>query len=131
MLRDPIATSAVYADQTGEQVAELIGAGFEVAFAEDLISHNDQNVAAELRFAIGVNPFKSEQAREAIRGWISDCQDFDACVWIGRNDAGSAESWLIVDEDMEPEVVKAAALALAGTHMRSASREPSMRSGRD
>jgi hypothetical protein len=70
--------------------------------------------AASLRNAIGLSPFRSDGARDAIRTWLADHGDHAMVLWISVGDDRAPLGWLVAPESAGPGLLDAAAAALRG-----------------
>lgn len=77
-------------------------------------------LVAGLKTALGMEPFGSEAAAAAGRTWLKDHEDLNMIVWIGRNDSGEPQAWIVPRAGLSAGVIKHA----AETMERAGTRKP-------
>ena len=80
----------------------------------------ETELAAGLKTALGMEPFRSNSAAAAARAWLKEHEGLNMVVWIGRNDDGEAQAWIVPRAGLTQTVINHA----ASTMERAGARKP-------
>ncbi len=78
----------------------LIGLAAPSPDNDPTIVERETTMSAELRTVIGMSPFKSPPAADAIRAWLDQQPSVDVVLWIDQDDQAEASMWLIPRRDL-------------------------------
>lgn len=126
VLKESMTFDAPAQASADEQLKALEVIGFTLRGSTPRIPETESELktqtelVAGLKTALGMEPFGSEAAAAAGRTWLKDHQDLNMIVWIGRNDAGEPQAWIVPRAGLSPGVVKHA----AATMERAGARKP-------
>ncbi len=119
VLRDPISFAPGVRDSIEPALRRLAESGFELVGAFD--DEDPEEAAAQteaiasLRKALGLAPFRSEEARSALAAYLAAQADAPAVIWIGRGARDDApDTWMVEAPDAPRNVVRVARRVLGG-----------------
>lgn len=98
VLRERITYLPGIIDQVDDRLERLQGAGARlINLGPGGGAEADEELLAGLRSTIGLLPFQSEGARDAIRSWLKTNADVDMVVWIApdRGTGTSPDVWVV------------------------------------
>lgn len=110
VLRDPVSFAPGARERIEPILDELEGRGFELVGAYEPEDPSEAAAQTELlagiRKALGLAPFKSDEARQTIASWFSQHDEAPLLLWIGRDpDGDEPAAWLVERADAADDVV--------------------------
>lgn len=97
VLRDPVGFEEPGRSAIDEAIGRLEQKGISIIGGPSTSPQPEEDeIVADLRNAIGVTPFQTEESEAAIRSWLSLNSDAAAVLWIGRHEGGEPIAWLIL-----------------------------------
>lgn len=121
VLRDPVGFEEPGRSAIDEALNRLEAKGLSVIGGPSVTPVPEEDeIVADLRNAVGVTPFQTEESAAAIRNWLRTNSDAAAVLWIGRNETNEPIAWLVLADGVGWDDAESMAITLLG-HIKAES----------